>query len=478
MEEILIYGSQQPAGALKLSAGSGTGIIDLIITACDLHSGSHIASFKQSSSPRNGIVATKSHIIAAQAQKALIHVYSYLKEGVDQKIVVPEKLNCITVSPCGTWLAAGGETGRLLIWELKSGQLVFARETHYQAIVCLQFTKDSAYLFTTSDDSRVFGWSVLEIVSSGTLQNEIQPAISWSDHSLPVTSLCVGYGFSNEAYVFTGSLDATIRCWSIAKKELLTTFVLNDKVTAMVVDPLERFIYAGLANGSIVAVPLYDVNPSTGYLEAVGGAKRIVTVDSSNPPPSSSLFALSQHSASVTALTLSFDGTILISGDSAGQAYSWDLTSRQVLRKLKPNRGPISSIQTIALPKSETIIPSQAKVKASKGGAGVTASQGPEPIPQLKRVLEPAEQKSHDIWIKIPEHQQTAGSTEVVSSVLKDVQQAKLHTGHIFDQGSESGLQARVQQLESDLNDLYKNYSSLQAVHEDLWSLHVQKSLG
>jgi pre-rRNA-processing protein IPI3 len=465
MEEIVLYGSFQPEGLKQMSTGGGTGIVDLVITACDLHTGSHIASFKQTSSPSHGICATQSHIFAAQSQKALLYVYSYLKEGIDQKIVVPERLSCIQVSPCGTWLAAGGLSGRLLIWELCSGRLVFGRDTHYQEITCMEFTRDSAYLFTGSKDARVFGWHMLDLISLASHPEEARPVISWSDHSLAVTSLCIGYGASNEAFVFTGSLDGTVRCWDISRRELHTTFVLSDRVTALAVDPIERAIYAGLANGDIRVVQLYDINPASGYLEAVGGAKRIITVKADSDR------TLQKHETAISALVVSFDGNVLVSGDSSGEVLSWDLPSRQVVRKLKSHRGSISSIQIVCRPKDTLVVPSQAKIK---GGAGV--KQKPlsdhQPIPQLKRTLDPEGQHDHDIWIKIKEVDDTSEPT--VSDLLQDVEQAKIHTAQIFGEGTESGLQARVQQLEGDLDVVYKNYSNLRAAHEELWKLHVQ----
>lgn len=45
------------------------------------------------------------------------------------------------------------------------------------------------------------------------------------------------------------------------------------------------------------------------------------------------------HAAPITAINLSFDATLLISGDQSGELFIWDVGSRQVLRKTKGQKG-------------------------------------------------------------------------------------------------------------------------------------------
>jgi WD40 repeat protein len=48
------------------------------------------------------------------------------------------------------------------------------------------------------------------------------------------------------------------------------------------------------------------------------------------------------HSAGVTAVNLSFDGSLLVSGDASGEVFVWDIGSHQVLRKLKEQNGKLN----------------------------------------------------------------------------------------------------------------------------------------
>lgn len=454
MEELIIYGSDSNTKNI----GS-----ESIITACELNSGIHISSFKQSASPRNGIDCTQDLIIACQSQQTLLHVYIHDKESINQKIVVPERLSCIKVSPSGTWLIGGTFTGRLLIWELATGSLIFAADAHYQEITCLDFTQDEAFLFTGSKDSRIYGWSMVEfaiISSSDQEDNMIRPQIEWTDHSLEITSMQIGYGKWNECRVFTTSLDQTLRCWDVASNQLLTTYVLPDKIASLTVDPLERVVYVGLNNGDIEMVSMFQTNPVTGLIEAVGGGKRVITLEFNSSDYTSGL--LKHHHIAVTALTLSLDGTLLVSGDESGQVFVWDITSKQVVRKLKQHKESISRIQIISRNKRDPVLVAKNK-------------KNPQAymLPQLKRI--PEQNRMNDIWVQVPDKSGLRSARSSPGFNYEQVEIAKMEINE-FMSDTESGLQLKMQQLQADYDKLHGYYGELQQVHQELWKMYTSKS--
>jgi pre-rRNA-processing protein IPI3 len=325
-----------------MSTGAGSTTASLVVTVADIHTGANLLSHKQTSSPTNGIKSTGTSIFAAQYQKSQINVYSHGKEGVVQKLLVPERPQCVSISPCETYLAMGSENGRLLVWELSSGTLLTAIDAHYQAITCVEFSQDSAFVITGSSDSRILVWNTLDFVDNDSNFESIQPVHAWTHHSLAITGIRIGCGRSIEARVFTSSLDGTVRQWDLSSGRLLTTVVTSGKVHSLTVDPLERAVYAGL-DDAVAIVDLYQKNPGTGVLSALGGAGQIVTLSDK-----SSRILQGQHGSPVTALALSYDGTILFSGDLEGRVFAWDLPTMQVLREHKRHAGPISSIECIA----------------------------------------------------------------------------------------------------------------------------------
>jgi len=81
-------------------------------------------SFKKSSTAPNCLAVSSSHIFAAQADKAVVHVYS--REHGNQEAVVPfpEKIRSIALAgeyEEGTGsLVMGTEGGRLIVWEVRT----------------------------------------------------------------------------------------------------------------------------------------------------------------------------------------------------------------------------------------------------------------------------------------------------------------------------------------------------------------------
>src|SRR5216117_3539969 len=86
----------------------------------DLHNSNHIQTFRHSITAQNGLTTTncKTQFLAAQLDRGTVHVYSWGKDTVTTKMILPEKIRCLKLSPSGAWCAGGSETGRLFLWEV------------------------------------------------------------------------------------------------------------------------------------------------------------------------------------------------------------------------------------------------------------------------------------------------------------------------------------------------------------------------
>ncbi|CAN6612514.1 pre-rRNA-processing protein Ipi3p [Trichomonascus vanleenenianus] len=451
LQEVLYYGSNtgKPVNDQR-------GTTEQIITAVDLFSSTPVAQYKRTTSPKSGIQITSSHIFALQNEQAQLLIFQLSKEASTQKIILPEKMSCLAVSPNQTYLAAGAQSGRLLIWELQSGNLLFEQDVHYQGISCLQFSEDESVLVTGGQDARVMAWSVLELVSMAREQS-VRPIHSWTDSANAISDLRISFGTVQEARVYATSEQA-IRCYDLRSGQLLTTFLVSNEISTIEIDPAERALYAGLIDGNIQVVNLYEF-VAGGLLEAVGGGRRIITrVDDIEK---SSLYG--QHSGAVTAMSLSYDASLLVSGDAEGNVFVWELASKQVIKRPKKHTGPISHVAT-RVQKPQTY---QEKQLASHTHQDL--------FPVLKRVNDHSARKAHDLWVRIqaPSIEETAISTP--ESILANVELVRSQAGQFMGENTQSGLQAKVQQLEGDLDTLYKHYNDLKDVHEQLWGLYVKK---
>lgn len=80
------------------------------------------SAFKKSSSPPNCLAVSDSHIFAAQAEKAVVHVYSRERGNQEAVVPFPEKISSLTLvgrrDGPGV-LVMGTEGGRLLMWEVR-----------------------------------------------------------------------------------------------------------------------------------------------------------------------------------------------------------------------------------------------------------------------------------------------------------------------------------------------------------------------
>jgi len=76
------------------------------------------SSFKKSSTPVNALAANSTHIFAAQADKAVVHVYSREKGNQEALISFPERIHCLTLIDHDI-LVLGTAEGRLILWEVR-----------------------------------------------------------------------------------------------------------------------------------------------------------------------------------------------------------------------------------------------------------------------------------------------------------------------------------------------------------------------
>jgi pre-rRNA-processing protein IPI3 len=79
------------------------------------------STFKKSSTTTNCLAVTPSHIFSAQADKAVVHVYSREKGNQEALVPFPERIRSIAVAGAkyGDVLVLGTEGGRLILWEVR-----------------------------------------------------------------------------------------------------------------------------------------------------------------------------------------------------------------------------------------------------------------------------------------------------------------------------------------------------------------------
>ena len=94
---------------------------------------------------------------------------------------------------------------------MASGNLLFAREGHYQPLTQMSFTTDEALLFTGGEDAVLQAWRVMDLVDFELRSEEIMPVQSWNEHTLAITGITCASGTAMTARMYTSSLDQTVK---------------------------------------------------------------------------------------------------------------------------------------------------------------------------------------------------------------------------------------------------------------------------
>lgn len=423
--------------------GSDTASATSFISVTDVQTGSHVHTFKQSASSKQAVTSIGSALFVAQNDKAIINVYRWHKEAIDQKIIVPERLDVITASHDGTWLLGGSATGKLYLWEVASGNLVFVKDAHYQAITSCQFSEDDLTFVTGSADATIQVWRTSDIHDTYTQQELVKPAMQLTHHSLAITDVHLGCGTSVSARLYTASLDQTIRIWDLITGEPLTTLLLPSPVTCMAVDPAERVLFAGTVSGTIYEVRLYKKEK---VIRAIGGMGAIVSVGGEDEG------VLNGHESAISSLILSLDGSLLTSGAQDGNAFVWEVATKQMTRKLKQQPSAVTLLYTAVRPHQEAV---------------VQKSQATQFQP-FKRVQTERDRDEHTLHLKLSTHSR-AGKFQP----LGDVEAAKIGLAH-FVTGttttttSDPVAQETIAKLREEVRGLHASLGELRVKHEQL----------
>lgn len=97
--------------------------------------------FKKSATAPNGIAVSRSHVFAAQSDKAILHVYSREKGSQEAVVPFPERIHSIALAANETVLLLGTESGRVLVWEVRDGPaasfIVLMQSRYALAASCL-----------------------------------------------------------------------------------------------------------------------------------------------------------------------------------------------------------------------------------------------------------------------------------------------------------------------------------------------------
>ena len=134
----------------------------------------------------------------------------------------------ITTDRDNKYIASAGKDKVIKIWDMQSGNLIHNLEGHRGFIKCLEFSSDSRYLYSSSFDTSIIQWDVVNGKCIATFGKSIDPStIEWksdSDEDLKSSELdelrheewvnCIDLS-SDEKYLASGSTDNRVILWDV-----------------------------------------------------------------------------------------------------------------------------------------------------------------------------------------------------------------------------------------------------------------------
>ncbi|OCL02089.1 WD40 repeat-like protein [Glonium stellatum] len=297
--------------------------------------------FKKSATSSNCLAVSTSHIFAAQVEKAVVHVYNREKGNQEAIVPFPERIHSIALASGDTVLLLGTESGRILVWETCTGRLVSTPTSHLQQVTTLAVDPSSNFFLSGSTDSIIHVWSLPNLLSFSPDASHT-PIHTLSTHRGLITALVTGHNASSASIAISASQDNSAIVWDYRNGKVLRTYLLEATPLALALDPADRAFYASYEDGSIQTIDLFDAaqrESAVNNLHDSSLSNRPI-----QPPTRTRFNASSQNLGSAATLSLSWDGTTLLSGHSSGKIASWDISKGGYVSTLANLPGPVMNL--------------------------------------------------------------------------------------------------------------------------------------
>ncbi|KAL9063126.1 MAG: hypothetical protein Q9157_008403 [Trypethelium eluteriae] len=303
-------------------------------------------SFKKSATAPHCLAASASHIFAAQAEKAVVHVYNRDKGNQEALVPFPERIHSLALAADGTILILGTEGGRIFLWETCTGRQVATQAAHLQAVTTLAVDIDSNFLLSGSPDSNIHVWSLPDILSWSNTDSTSQDRLkslrhTLSDHRAAITSLVLGHSASFLNIAISASEDSSCIIWNYQSKQALRTILLPSTPLCLALDPADRCFYTGFDDGSVQLLRFYNDSGAP----AINIHDPHQAQNATKPQEKDRWAAVGQDLGTTLSMDLSYDGTKLLTGHEKGKVICWDIGAGSFQSTLCDLHGGVTNIR-------------------------------------------------------------------------------------------------------------------------------------
>lgn len=301
----------------------------------DFHTGTNLMTYKGGGTAESRTLSFigSDYLAAVEKTKPVLHVWPLNSQQTVQgmRFILPGKASAFAVTPDGSYCVAGIEE-KIYLWQVSSGSLLTIINRHYQKVNLLKFTSDGRFFVSAAEDGMVMVWSLATVAANPevelvmqTIAGQHDPVYIFSDHSLPVTDLCISKT-GMHGRLFTVSSDRSCKVYDLTCGEMLLNLIFDEPLSSVTLDVLELNIFIGSTDGKILQFSV--TNPPR---------NRDVLI---NNEDNRSIFL--SHTKAITCLSVSLNGDILMSGSNDEQVILWHIKSKQPVRMIR-HKGPITN---------------------------------------------------------------------------------------------------------------------------------------
>jgi pre-rRNA-processing protein IPI3 len=262
-------------------------------------------------------------VVAAARGRPQVNLAAWALDGGALRCGLAEAQTAVAAAADGALVAGGSASGRLSLWDARSGELLRSWAAHYRPVTALAFSPCGGALASGGGDGVVHVWDTAAAadVAAAAGGAAPAPAQSWAEHALPVTCLRWGAGAGLSAALFSASADRTVRATDVASRRTLLALAFPAPVNAIGLDALDAAIYAGCDDGSVHAVPLLPA--AAAFIAGRGRAPVGAAAGAGAAPP------FAGHAGPVHDLVVAPDGTRVATGGEDGHVRVWDTRGGQ-----------------------------------------------------------------------------------------------------------------------------------------------------
>jgi WD40 repeat protein/serine/threonine protein kinase len=214
-----------------------------------------------------GALTSSGHLLAITDCRQRIELWDLQSESLVARFTFSSPASevvSLAFSPDGNLLAAGGSSGDVEVWDVKSTQELIKWDAHASWLSALAFSPDNNTLATGGGDQLIHLWSVQSFTLARTASNAPMRLATLRGHHDQITAVA----FSPDSrFLFSGSADTTAKLWrakaapaeNCFTNQLLSGWLVHDGNTVISELPDGSF----QASDMVTGMPTWLTKPAT-----------------------------------------------------------------------------------------------------------------------------------------------------------------------------------------------------------------------